>query len=106
MGRAMQNTVVALVDIFIMLTQFLIWGLVIWAIMSWLVAFNVVNTYNGFVRAVINGLDKVYEPMVRPIRRIMPDFGNIDLSPAVLWLVLVGAQRLVPALLIDSGVVG
>ncbi|WP_310496311.1 YggT family protein [Sandarakinorhabdus sp.] len=99
----MSNTLVAVVDLVIMLTQLLIWGLVIWAVMSWLVAFNVVNTHNGFVRAVLTGLDRVYDPMVRPIRRILPDMGGIDLSPAVLWLLLVGVQRLLPAVLIDTG---
>lgn len=98
----MANTTLALVNIFIMVTQVLIWGLVIWAISSWLVAFNIVNASNPVVRAILTGLDRVYDPLVRPIRRIMPDFGGIDLSPAVLWLLLKGAQLLVPALVYDS----
>lgn len=99
----MANTTLALVNIFIMITQVLIWGLVVWAISSWLVAFNIVNAHNPVVRAILNGLDRVYEPLVRPIRRILPDFGGIDLSPAVLWLLLAGLQQLVPALVMDSG---
>jgi YggT family protein len=51
---------------------------------------------------VLDALDKVYGPMVRPIRRILPDFGGIDLSPLVLWLLLRGLQMLVPALVLDS----
>lgn len=100
----MSNTLVAIVDLIIMFIQLMIWGLVVWAVMSWLVAFNVVNTHNAFVRAVLTGLDRVYDPLVRPIRRILPDMGGIDLSPAVLWLLLVGVQKLLPAVLIDSGV--
>ena len=98
----MANTTLALVNIFIMITQVLIWGLVVWAISSWLVAFNIINAYNPVVRAILNGLDRVYAPLVRPIRRILPDFGGIDLSPLVLWLLLRGMQMLVPALVLDS----
>lgn len=99
----MSNTILALINIFTMVTQLLIWGLVVWAISSWLVAFNIVNVSNPVVRAILNGLDRVYAPMVRPIRRVLPDFGGVDLSPAVLWLVLAGLQQLVPALVLDTG---
>ena len=98
----MENTTLAFVNIFIMITQVLIWGLVVWAISSWLVAFNVVNTRNPVVSGILNALDRVYAPMVRPIRRILPDFGGIDLSPLVLWLLLSGLQQLVPALVLDG----
>ncbi len=99
----MANTSLAFVNIFIMITQLLIWGLVAWAIASWLVAFNVINTSNRFVSGILSALDRVYDPMVRPIRRFMPDFGGIDLSPLVLWLLLSGLQMLVPALVADVG---
>lgn len=98
----MANTTIALVNIFTMILQVLIWGLVAWAISSWLVAFNVVNVRNRFVSGVLDALDRIYSPMVRPIRRFLPDFGGIDLSPLVLWLVLAGLQQLVPALVLDS----
>jgi YggT family protein len=99
----MANTTLAFVNIFIMITQVLIWGLVAWAISSWLVAFNVVNTRNRFVSTILDMLDRIYAPLVAPIRRFLPDFGGIDLSPLVLWLVLAGLQQLVPALVMDSG---
>lgn len=99
----MANTTLALVNIFIMATQLLIWGLVAWAISSWLVAFNVVNTRNSVVRAILNTLDRIYEPLVGPIRRLLPDFGGIDLAPIVLWLIIVGLQQLVPAVVVDAG---
>lgn len=99
----MANTTLALVNIFIMLTQVLIWGLVAWAVAGWLVAFNVVNSYNPVVRAIISTLDRIYDPLVAPIRRVLPDVGRLDLSPMVLWLVLTALQQLVPALVADSG---
>jgi YggT family protein len=55
-------------------------------VMSWLIAFNVVNPYNQFVRAVWQGLNAMTEPLLRPIRRLMPDLGGIDVSPVVLIL--------------------
>jgi YggT family protein len=57
-------------------------------ILSWLVAFNVVNTRNTFVNAVGRFLYQITEPALRPIRRIIPSFGGIDLSPLVLALLL------------------
>jgi YggT family protein len=54
------------------------------AVMSWLIAFNVVNPYNQFVRSIWQGLNAVTEPLLRPIRRWMPDLGGIDISPVVL----------------------
>lgn len=65
------------------------WIIIIQAIMSWLVAFNVINTYNDFVRQVLFALDKITEPIYRPIRRIMPDFGALDLSPLVALLLII-----------------
>jgi YggT family protein len=56
------------------------------AVMSWLIAFNVVNPYNQFVRSVWQGLNALTEPLLRPIRRFMPDLGGIDVSPVVLIL--------------------
>lgn len=58
------------------------------AILSWLVAFNVINTYNDFVRSFLNALDRMTEPLYRPIRRILPDFGGIDFSPLVVLLLI------------------
>ena len=54
------------------------------AVMSWLIAFNVINPYNQFVRALWQGLNALTEPVLRPIRRYMPDLGGIDISPLVL----------------------
>ena len=64
------------------------WIIIIQAILSWLVAFNVINTYNDFVRSVLVALDRMTGPLYRPIRRIMPDLGALDLSPLVVLLIL------------------
>jgi YggT family protein len=64
------------------------WIIIIQAILSWLVAFNVINTYNDFVRSVLIALDRMTAPLYRPIRRIMPDLGALDLSPLVVLLIL------------------
>jgi YggT family protein len=57
------------------------------AVMSWLIAFNVVNPYNQFVRSIWQGLNALTEPVLRPIRRRMPDLGGIDISPLVLIII-------------------
>jgi YggT family protein len=74
--------------------------LIVQVIMSWLIAFNVVNTRNRFVYMVADIAYKITEPVLRPIRRIMPNLGGIDLSPVVLILLLGFIQRLLPELLL------
>ncbi len=64
------------------------WIIVIQAVMSWLIAFNIINTWNDTVRSVWNALQKMTDPLYRPIRRIMPDFGGLDLSPLVVLLII------------------
>ena len=71
------------------------WIIIIQAILSWLVAFNVVNTHNDFVRQVLYALSRMTEPLYRPIRRIMPDFGALDFSPLVVLLIIVILQSIV-----------
>jgi YggT family protein len=75
--------------------QVLIYGLIAYAILSWLIAFNVINTHNQFVRSVEGALRGIYEPLLRPIRRILPSLGGVDLSPLVLGIALVAVQGLV-----------
>ena len=71
-----------------------IWLLIASAVLSWLVAFNVINTRNRFVYAVGDFLYRVTEPALRPIRRVMPNLGGVDLSPVVLILLLVLLRNL------------
>jgi YggT family protein len=65
------------------------------AVMSWLIAFNVINPYNQFVRSIWQALIALTEPLLRPIRRWMPDLGGIDISPVVLILLCAFVQSVV-----------
>ena len=71
------------------LIDLLIWIIIASAVLSWLIAFNVVNPYNQFVRSLWELFQRVTEPMLRPIRRLLPDMGGIDVSPVILILVLI-----------------
>ncbi len=78
----------ALFSIIDMILQILVWIIIAQVIISWLVAFNVINTQSGFVRTLLDALDRLTAPLYRPIKRILPDFGGIDFSPIVLILAL------------------
>src|SRR5262249_14060716 len=65
------------------------------AIMSWLIAFNVINPYNQFVRSLWHAFNALTEPALRPIRRWMPDLGGIDISPLVLILICFFVQSVI-----------
>lgn len=75
--------------------QIYIWVIIAAAILSWLIAFNVVNVSNRFVYTVVDVLNRLTEPALRPIRRVLPDLGGIDLSPVVLLLLLFFIQNLI-----------
>ena len=72
-----------------------VWIIILQVVLSWLIAFNVINTQNRFVYLVGDFLHRVTEPAMRPIRRFLPNLGGIDLSPIVLLLLLYFAQRLI-----------
>jgi len=75
-----------------------IWIIILHVILSWLVAFNVVNTRNRVVYLVADALYRLTEPVMRPVRRIIPAVGGFDLSPVVVILLLVFIRNL---LLVD-----
>ncbi len=85
----------ALANLISTVIQLYIWALILSAILSWLVAFNVVNTRNRFIFTVGDFLHRLTEPSLRPIRRYLPNLGGIDISPIVLILLLVFVRRLV-----------
>jgi YggT family protein len=66
-----------------------IWIVIAMAIFSWLVAFNVVNTRNPVVHTIGDFLYRITEPALRPIRNMMPNLGGIDISPVILFLIIV-----------------
>ena len=77
---------IRLVDYLLMILQIAIF---VQVILSWLIAFNVVNRHSPIVGGLVQGLDRVTEPLYRPIRRVLPDFGAIDLAPLVVLLTIV-----------------
>ncbi len=85
-------------SIFILLDSIItiyIWIVIINAILSWLVAFNILNTQNRFVFSVLDTTYKLTNPALNQIRRFLPSFGSIDLSPVVLILFLMFIRNLV-----------
>ena len=82
-----------IVDIARILLNVVWWIIIVQAILSWLIAFNVINTYNDTVRMIWEALQKMTEPLYRPIRKILPDFGALDLPPMVVLLGLIIADR-------------
>ena len=95
--------ILSLFAILDLLLQVAMWIIVIQAILSWLVAFNVINTQSNFVRTVLTTLDRLTDPLYRPIRKILPDFGGIDFSPIVLILAIQIIRRLVGGLALETG---
>jgi YggT family protein len=86
--------VYALVDILVLLLNVVMWIIIIQVILSWLFAFNVLNTSSSGVRAFAMALERITAPIYRPIRRVMPDFGGIDFSPLVILILIAVLKKL------------
>src|SRR3954467_15307611 len=84
----------ALVDIADLLLTVLTWVIIIQVILSWLLAFNVLNTSSNGVRTIAVAIDRITAPIYRPIRRLLPDFGGIDFSPLVILILIQVLQKL------------
>lgn len=78
----------ALLDVVLLVLHLYSYVIIATAILSWLLAFDVVNFRNDLVRSVWNFLNALTEPLLRPIRRILPNLGGIDVSPIILLLLL------------------
>jgi YggT family protein len=78
----------AVFQILDVLLQVVWWIIIVQAVLSWLVVFNVINTHNDFVRSFFNALDRITRPLYAPIRKILPDFGGLDFSPIVVLLLI------------------
>jgi len=91
-------------EILSILLNILWWIIIVQAVMSWLLAFNVINTHNEFVRQLWYVLERITEPLYRPIRRIMPDFGGIDLTPMVVLILLIIIRGPVMSYLVQLGI--
>ena len=85
-------------SIFILLDSIItiyLWIIIINAILSWLVAFNILNTQNRFVFSVLDVTYKLTDPALNKIRRFIPTFGSIDISPVILILLLMFLRNLI-----------
>ncbi len=92
----------ALFSIIDMILQVLVWVIIGQVIISWLVAFNVINTQSNFVRTLLDALDRLTAPLYRPIRKVMPDFGGIDFSPIVLIIAIQILRKLNEGLALET----
>lgn len=80
--------------ILLLILNIAFWIIIVQAILSWLIAFNVINTGNQFVRSLYMGLNRLTEPVFDPIRRVLPDTRPMDLAPLVV-LIAIYALRIV-----------
>ena len=92
---------IALIDILQLLLWVLSWIVIAQVIISWLYAFNVINPGSGFMRTVVEALDRITAPLYRPIRKLLPDFGGIDFSPLVLLLAIAIVSKLLGGLAME-----
>src|SRR4028118_1165316 len=91
----------ALFNILELLLSVLWWVIIIQVVLSWLFAFNVLNSSSEGLRRFVEALDRITEPLYRPIRKILPDFGGIDFSPLVALLIIIALQMLLGGLAQD-----
>jgi len=85
----------AILDVILLILNLYTWVIIISAVLSWLLAFNVVNYDNNFVRSVWSGVNALTEPLLRPIRNILPRMGAIDISPIILLLAIFFLERVI-----------
>lgn len=92
----------ALLDVVLLALQLYTWLLIAMAILSWLLAFNVVNQRNAFVASIWDFLVRITEPLLRPIRNMLPSMGGIDIAPIILLLIIFFLQRVIVLYLYPS----
>ena len=85
----------AILDLVLLILQLYTWVIIISAVLSWMLAFNVLNYNNQFVRSVWTATNAVTEPLLQPIRRIMPNLGSVDISPVILLLGIFLLERII-----------
>jgi len=73
----------------------LIWAVILSAVFSWLIGFNIINIHNRLVYIIVNALHRLTEPFLNPIRRLLPRLGGLDLSPIIVILLLIFFRNLV-----------
>lgn len=85
----------AIFDVILLVLSIYWWVIIAVAVMSWLIAFNVVDMRNRFVYTVYDTLNRLTEPALAPIRRFLPNFGGIDVSPIVLLLIIYFLRQII-----------
>lgn len=85
----------AILDVVMLVLNLYTWLIIASAVLSWLVTFNVVNMSNDVVRAIYGFLYQITEPVLRPIRRVLPNLGGVDISPVILLLIIFFIERLI-----------
>jgi len=85
----------ALLDVILLVLQLYTWVIIAVAVLSWLIAFHVVNIHNDLVRSIWNALNALTEPLLRPIRNMLPNFGGLDISPIILLLLIFFLERII-----------
>ena len=85
----------AVLEVILFILNMYVWLLIAAAVLSWLIAFNVVNVRNQFVGMVADFLYRITEPVLRPIRNVMPNLGGLDVSPVILIIIIFFIQRVI-----------
>jgi YggT family protein len=85
----------AILDVILIVLDLYIYIVIAAAVLSWLVAFNVVNPRNQFVSMVGEFLYRITDPVLRPIRNMLPPMGGIDISPIVLFLIIILIEKII-----------
>ena len=93
----------ALISILMLLLDVVWWVIIIQFVLSLLLVFNVINTHNDFIRTFYGALEKMTEPLYRPIRKLLPDFGGIDFSPMVVIIIIMVLNQLLGGLALEVG---
>jgi YggT family protein len=91
----MTSLIVDILSFISYLLTIYVWILIASAVMSWLIAFNVINPYNQVVRTIGEFLYRITEPVLRPIRNVLPNLGGIDISPVIVILIIFFIQTVV-----------
>ncbi len=84
----MDTILIPLISVILIALNIYKWCIIISAVLSWLIAFNVINTGNQIVYTIVDFLYRITEPAIRPIRRFVPNLGGIDISPIILLLAI------------------
>jgi len=91
----------ALIILIDQIVNLYIWTMVAYIIITWLIAFRIINPWQPFVRIALTFLGRIHEPLMSMVRRVLPDLGGIDISPIVLLLAVQFLRNLIIGLLVD-----